>query len=201
MADEDFSRPYVGYRSAGRRPESQQDREAAANAPLSALRGYVAGTLGLPGDVEGLLRMLTPGVSNETALPGSEYFRGVLPLKSLQDSPTGRAFQEVGGAAGGAGLTTGARAVGKGAGALGRMTAEQIARGVESGSPLFSAAAPAYVVKPKGGNWEAGAVEKALRPMKRNETAAKSLEEMRSVYPPEVLETLSPETRRPLLCR
>jgi hypothetical protein len=54
---------------------------------------------------------------------------------------------------------------------------------------------PAQVVKPKGGNWEAGAVEKALRPMKRNETAAKSLEEMRSVYPPEVLETLSPETR------
>lgn len=54
---------------------------------------------------------------------------------------------------------------------------------------------PAQVIKSKGGNWEAGAVEKALRPMKRNETAAKSLEEMRSVYPPEVLETLSPETR------
>jgi len=166
MADEDYSRPYVGYRSAGRRPESQQDRRAAADAPLSALRGYVAGTLGLPGDIEGLLRMLTPGVSNETALPGSEYFRGVLPLKSLQDSLTGRAFQEVGGAAGGAGLTTGARAVGKGAGALGRMTAEQVARGVEGGSPLFAAAAPAYVVKPKGGNWLAGQSERITEQLK-----------------------------------
>ena len=54
---------------------------------------------------------------------------------------------------------------------------------------------PAQVVKPKGGNWEAGAVERALNSMKRNKTAAKSLEEMRSVYPPEVLETMSPETR------
>jgi hypothetical protein len=54
---------------------------------------------------------------------------------------------------------------------------------------------PAQVVKPKGGNWETGAVEKALSSLKRNKQAAGSLEEMRSVYPPEVLEMLSPETR------
>jgi hypothetical protein len=35
---------------------AKQDREAAANAPLSALRGYAAGTAGLPGDIEGLAR-------------------------------------------------------------------------------------------------------------------------------------------------
>ena len=54
---------------------------------------------------------------------------------------------------------------------------------------------PAQVIKEKGGNWLSGTGVNALRPLKRNETAAKSLEEMRSVYPPEVLETLSPETR------
>jgi hypothetical protein len=58
-----------------------------------------------------------------------------------------------------------------------------------------SAAAAPRVVKPKGGNWETGAVEKALKPMKRNEKAAANLEEMRRVYPPDVLETMSPETR------
>jgi hypothetical protein len=49
---------------------------------------------------------------------------------------------------------------------LGRLTAEQIARGVEGGNPLFAAAAPAYVVKPKGGNWIAGSVERAVDPMR-----------------------------------
>ena len=177
MADSDLSRPYIGYRSAGRRPESQQDRRAAADAPLSALRGYVAGTLGLPGDIEGLLRMITPGASNETYLPGSEYFQGVLPLKGLQDSPTGRAFQEAGGVTGGAGLGTGARVAGRGAQALGRMTAEQVARGVEGGSPLFSAAAPAYVVKPKGGNWLAGQSERITHQLRRQEPYGGALPE------------------------
>lgn len=51
------------------------------------------------------------------------------------------------------------------------------------------------VIKEKGGNWLSGTGVNALKPLKRNETAAKSLEEMRNVYPPEVLETLSPETR------
>ena len=40
---EDLTRPYVGYRSAGRRPERAQDRRAAADAPLAALRGMVSG--------------------------------------------------------------------------------------------------------------------------------------------------------------
>ena len=145
---------------------AHQDREAAKDAPLSALRGWAAGTLGLPGDLEGLVRMLTPGVSNEPALPTSEHFRSVLPLRSLQETPTGRAFTELGGAAGGAGLGSMVRATGTGATALGRLTAEQIARGVESGHPAFAAASPAYVIKPKGGNWLNGSVEDALSRLK-----------------------------------
>ena len=170
MAEEDFSRPYIGYRSAGRRPESQQDRVASANAPLSAIRGYVAGTLGLPGDIEGLGRMLIPGVSDESYIPGSEYFRKVLPMQSLQETPTGRAFTELGGLAGGAGLMTAAKAGKAGT----RYAGEQLNRAIlDSSGPLArlvpEAAKPMYAVKPKGGNWLSGSVENSLKPLKVDE--------------------------------
>ena len=174
MAEEDFSRPYIGYRSAGRRPESQQDRVASANAPLSALRGYIAGTLGLPGDIEGLGRMLIPGVSNESYIPGSEYFRNVLPMQGLQNTPTGGAFTELGGLAGGAGLMTAAKAGKTGA----RFAGEQLNRAIlDSSGPLAKlvpeAAKPMYAVKPKGGNWSPAygakdVVEESIQPMKRD---------------------------------
>jgi hypothetical protein len=155
MADEDYNRPYVGYRPV-RRPEAQNDRIASANAPLSALRGYIAGTLGLPGNLEGLGRKLIPAAGAKPYLPNSEYFQNVLPLRSLQETPTGRVFTEVGDLFGGAGLATGAKVVGSGAKALGRATAEQIVKGVESGNPMFAAVAPMNVVKSKGGAVNAG---------------------------------------------
>lgn len=167
MADEDYNQPYVGYRPV-RRPEAQNDRIASANAPLSALRGYIAGTLGLPGNLEGLGRMLIPRVSNQPYLPNSEYFQNVLPLRSLQETPTGRVFTEAGDLFGGAGLGAGARIAGSGAKALGRATAEQIVKGVESGNPMFAAVAPMNVVKPKGGNWLAGSgVERVTDALKQ----------------------------------
>jgi hypothetical protein len=167
MADEDYNRPYVGYRPV-RRPEAQNDRIASANAPLSALRGYIAGTLGLPGNLEGLGRMLIPTAGAKPYLPNSEYFQKVLPLRSLQETPTGRVFTEVGDLFGGAGLATGAKVAGSGAKALGRATAEQIVKGVESGNPMFAAVAPMNVVKSKGGNWLAGAgPERFTGPVKK----------------------------------
>jgi hypothetical protein len=169
---------YVGYRSAGRRPESQQDRTASANAPLSALRGYVAGTLGLPGDIEGLGRMLIPGVSNESYIPGSEYFRKVLPLSELEQTPTGRAFGEVGNLTGGTGVLTAAKLAGKTGKAGARIVGEELNRAIlDNSGPLAKlvpqAAKPLYAVKPKGGNWQPSAgvwdtVEMSLHPLKRN---------------------------------
>ena len=157
MADQDLSRPYVGYKSAGRRPESQQDRVASANAPLSALRGWLAGTLGLPGDIESLGRMLIPGVSNKSYIPDSEYFRKVLPMQSLQETPVGGAFTELGGLAGGAGLMTAAKAGKAGA----KVVGQELNRAMlDSSGPLArlvpEAAKPMYAVKPKGGNWAPG---------------------------------------------
>ena len=173
MAEQDLSRPYVGYRSAGRRPESQQDRTASANAPLSALRGYVAGTLGLPGDIEGLGRMLIPGVSEQSYLPDSEYFRKVLPMRELEQTPIGSAFTEAGGLAGGAGLMTAGKVAGKGGKAGARYAGEQLNRAIlDSSGPLArlvpEAAKPMYVVKPKGGNWLAAQPERITGPLRNS---------------------------------
>ena len=169
---------YVGYRSAGRRPESQQDRTASANAPLSAMRGYVAGTLGLPGDIEGLGRMLIPGVSNESYIPGSEYFRKVLPLSELEQTPTGRAFGEVGNLTGGTGVLGAVKLAGKTGKAGARIVGEELNRAIlDNSGPLAKlvpqAAKPLYAVKPKGGNWAPpiganDSVTSSIRPLKRN---------------------------------
>lgn len=162
---------------------ARQDREAAANAPLSLLRGWAAGTAGLPGDIEGLLRMLTPGVSNEPALPTSDFYKEWLPGRSLNETPTGRAFTEAGSLTGGAGLgplsrvaATGANVAGRGALAAGRAgerLAERVVPQVMErngmGAQLLrdlSQGSSANVIKPRGGNWLSGSVEEALKKLK-----------------------------------
>jgi hypothetical protein len=64
---------------------------------------------------------------------------------------------------------------------------------------LVAPAAPAYVVKPKGGNWLAGSVEKQMDPMLTKTGGGthmdKSLADMKALYTPEVLAAMSPETR------
>lgn len=155
MAD-DLTRPFVGYRSAGRRPESQQDRRAAADAPLSALRGMVSGVLGAPGDIESLIRML-PGLSERTVLPTSEDVEKRLPMRELNQTPTGRAFTTAGQLGGGfyTGPGSPLRAIAALPSAVSR-----------AGRDFLMSTSPVHVVKPKGGNWLAGSVERAVEPMK-----------------------------------
>jgi hypothetical protein len=152
----DLSRPFVGYRSAGRRPESQQDRTASANAPLAALRGMVSGVLGAPGDIESFVRML-PGLSEQTVLPTSEDVEKRLPMRSVSETPVGRAFTTAGQLGGG--FYTGP-------GAPLRAVAALPSAISKAGRDFALAGAPAYVVKPKGGNWLAGSVERAVEPLK-----------------------------------
>jgi hypothetical protein len=155
MAD-DLTRPFIGYRSAGRRPESQQDRRAAADAPLSALRGMVSGVLGAPGDIESLIRML-PGLSEKTVLPTSEDVEKRLPMRELNQTPTGKAFTTAGQLGGGfyTGPGSPLRAVAALPSAVSR-----------AGRDFLMAGSPVNVVKPKGGNWLAGSVERAVEPMR-----------------------------------
>lgn len=157
MAD-DLTRPYIGYRSAGRRPESQQDRRAAADAPLAALRGVLSGVLGAPGDIESLVRML-PGLSERTVLPTSADVERRLPLRSVSETPAGRAFTEAGTLGGGFYTGPGAplRAIAAMPSAVSR-AARDFA--VAAGQPAVN------VVKPKGGNWLSGTVERVVEPMR-----------------------------------
>jgi hypothetical protein len=163
MAD-DLNRPFIGYRSAGRRPESQQDRRAAADAPLSALRGMVSGVLGAPGDIESLIRML-PGLSEQTVLPTSEDIEKRLPMRELNQTPTGKAFTTAGQLGGGfyTGPGSPLRAVAALPSAVSRAGRDFA---MAAGQPAVN------VVKPKGGNWLAGSVERAIEPMQKRVTQA-----------------------------
>ena len=156
MADE--SRPYIGYRSAGRRPESQQDRRAAADAPLSALRGFASGVLGAPGDIESLVRML-PGLSEQTFLPTSEDVERRLPLRSVSETPVGRAATGAGQIGGGfyTGPGSPLRAIAGLPSAVSRAGRDFV---MAAGQPAVN------VVKPKGGNFLSGTVERVIEPMK-----------------------------------
>ena len=163
MAD-DLTRPFIGYRSAGRRPESQQDRRAAADAPLSALRGMVSGVLGAPGDIESLIRML-PGLSEQTVLPTSEDIEKRLPMRELNQTPTGKAFTTAGQLGGGfyTGPGSPLRAIAALPSAVSRAGRDFA---MAAGQPAVN------VVKPKGGNWLAGSVERAIEPMQKRVTQA-----------------------------
>lgn len=165
MTDE--LKPAFLYPGMGKRKKN--DREASAGMPFQAARGYVAGTLGLPGDIESLLRTLihagaTKGSSidknmdTHSRLPTSEFYREWLPLGT--DKPGGKAAGELGNLFGGLGVGTAASGIATGGGAVLKHGAKQVARAMEGQGPLARALAPiqpSYTVKPKGGNWLDGA--------------------------------------------
>jgi hypothetical protein len=192
---------------------SKQDREAAKTFPIDVARGFVSGALGMPGDLEGLARLLmniqgpdkfvmprskdeamamlgqlfaADRVSLDTKLPTSEDIEKRLPFKS--DSPLSQAATGLGQIGGGfyTGPLSGARA----------MTAIPKAF-VKAGKDFVMAAGqPAVnVVKPKGGNFLTDRLGMELSYLKGNRRADKDLEEMRRVYPPEVMRLLDEETR------
>jgi len=161
-----------------------QDREAAANAPLSALRGWAAGTAGLAGDIEGLARagisQLPPQVlaafpalrafgigsrANPTPqLPTTEFYNEYLPGAQLNETPIGKAFTGAGNMLGGTGATTIAGLGVKGAKATGQALGPTAARMAED--YLQRQGLMPGVIKPKGGNWLKGSVEDSLRDVK-----------------------------------
>jgi hypothetical protein len=86
---------------------SKQDPDAAKNAPLDFLRGRIAGTLGMPGDIESLVRipydyfrnptmpeLVTGDKTSKTFFPTSEDIEQRLPFRS--DAPVSRAAAGLG---------------------------------------------------------------------------------------------------------
>lgn len=126
----------------------------------SGARGVLAATLGAPGDIESIARMLLP-VDEEAILPGSEDFLE-RHLPQLPDNLRQPAYEKLGSF----GFIPPQMLKGAGLGAL-----KAVDRAMLEGSgPLASvlgAARPAFVVKPQGGQWLSGSVEDAVKPLKQ----------------------------------
>lgn len=125
------------YPSSGKRPE-KLNVSRDVNMPAQAARGWVAGTLGLPGDIESLGRMAVnfafgPGgvnVDETPVLPTSDFYREYLP--GYDPAPAARAASGLGALAGGAGSTKLAGAAVKGAKATGKALGPKAAEMAES---------------------------------------------------------------------
>lgn len=135
---------------------------------LKALvRGWIAGTAGLPGDIEGLARKgvnwsFGPGgvnVDEAPALPTSEFYKDWLPGKQQGDEM----INDIGSVFGGVGAT---KPVSLTKGALSRVAA------AAPGPMAGSRAAMRGVIKAPGGNWLSGSVEDALNGLKRGDFEA-----------------------------
>ena len=149
MAEQD--RASFGVFPQLRRNRTRQDPEAAKNMPVDFLRGRLAGTLGMAGDIEGLARMVIPNVSNEPVLPNTQYFQERLPLRN--EAPASRGAENLGTLfASPAVLRTAAKAP-----SILQRAAQDFAL---SGSPV-------NVIKPKGGNWFDKNLLRSLEEMKR----------------------------------
>lgn len=146
---------------------SKQDRTAAADAPLSVLRGWAAGTAGLPGDIESIVRMLPFIERKESILPTSDFYKEWLPGAALNETPLGKVATELGSATGGTGVGALSKLAAQGVKAGGRHAAAAVHQAMMNpDSALLRAAQPMFVVKPKGGNWLAGSVEESLGGLK-----------------------------------
>jgi hypothetical protein len=152
--------------SSGKRPE-KLNVSRDVNMPAQMARGWVAGTLGLPGDIESLGRMginlVKPGaVAEESFLPTSEFYQEYLP--GGDERPAAKFASGLGALTGGMGSTTLVRGAGKGAKAVGKALGPKAAEMAE-GYLQRSGLAPS-VIKPKGGNWLSGTVEKSTEPLR-----------------------------------
>jgi len=132
------------YPSSGKRPE-KLNVSRDVNMPAQAGRGWVAGTLGLLGDFEGLGRMLINAapagqehervtgksfVSETPFLPTSDFYREWLP--GGDERPAAQFASGLGALAGGAGSTKVAGAAVKGAKATGKALGPKAAEMAES---------------------------------------------------------------------
>jgi hypothetical protein len=186
---------------------SKQDPEAAKNVPVDVARGFVSGVLGMPGDLESLVRipydylrsptmseLVTGEKKSKTFAPTSEDIEKKLPFKS--DTPVSRA-------ATGAGQLAGGFYNGPGSPLKVMLN---LPKAIKHGATEFakaSAAGAPRVMKPEGGNWIPGEVEKALKHLKRKTISdtdpAEVLKTFNETYTPKALEGMYEGSRQQLM--
>jgi hypothetical protein len=175
-----------------------------------AAKGSVSATAGIGGDIESLgrgalsavrapsgqrLEAFSQGMEQPTVLPTTEDVSSYLPAVVPTTAPLSRQHSA------GYGQTMGEFIPTPGSGRVvqgGLNAIKSIPAAVQHGAQEFakaSAMGVPHVVKPKGGNWFGNRAEKEINTLKKDKMAAEDLEEMKRVYPPDVLETMSPETR------
>ena len=138
-----------------KRNRTVQDPEAAKNAPLAALRGFVSGAAGAPGDLESIAYMpydylrapkmselVTGEKKTKTFFPTSEEIEKRIPFRG--ESPVEKAFAGAGQLAGGFYY---------GAGSPLRVLAESPQILKKAGTDFARSIAPVNVIKRTGGNW------------------------------------------------
>lgn len=148
-------RASFGFYPQLRRNRTVQDPEAAKNAPLAALRGFISGVAGAPGDLESLAYMpydylrspttselVTGEKKTKTFFPTSEEIEKRIPLRGT--SPVEKAFA-------GAGQLAGGFYYGRGSPLRVLAESPQILK--KAGTDFAQSIAPVNVIKPTGGNW------------------------------------------------
>ena len=187
-----------------------QPAQAMLDMLAGAAKGSVSATAGIGGDIQSLgqgiaaafrapsgqrMDAFAQGMEQPTFLPTTEQISAKLPDVVPPTAPLSRQHSAGYGQAMGEFIPTpGSGRVYKGALNAVKSIPDALKHGAQEFAKASAMGVP-HVIKPKGGNWMTGSVEKDLNTLKRNKTAAQALEEMGRVYPPDVLETMSPETR------
>jgi hypothetical protein len=196
MADNE--RASFGFFPQLKRNRTVQDPEAAKNAPLAALRGFVSGVAGAPGDLESLAYMpydylrapkmselVTGEKKTKTFFPTSEEIEKRIPFRG--ESPVEKAFAGAGQLAGGFYY---------GAGSPLRVLAESPQILKKAGTDFARSIAPVNVIKPTGGNW---VVEPKMGNLYSSAgfkpNLKETLAELQARYTPEVMANLDPAVR------
>lgn len=125
------------------RQDTPEMRDQSANAPIAALRGWMAGTAGFPGDIEHIVRLLIKNVQPdsyvgrnlqpESFLPTSEFYKEWLPLESSRKGPVGEFATDAGSMLGGLGTESIAKGIVKTGKALAPKAGEMAANIMERG--------------------------------------------------------------------
>lgn len=192
-------RASFGFFPQLRRNRTVQDPEAAKNAPLAALRGFISGVAGAPGDLESLAYMpydylrapkmselVTGEKKTKTFFPTSEEIEKRIPFRG--ESPVEKAFA-------GAGQLGGGFYTGRGSPL--RVLAETPRILKQAGTDFAQSITPANVIKREGGNW---VIEPKMDNLYQRAgfkpNLKETLTELQARYTPEVMAKLDDEGRQ-----